>query len=367
MLLFSDPSLGIDSLGMRRAYQLAERGRGLTAPNPFVGCVVIRDDQIVGEGFHERAGEAHAEVRALADAGHSARGSHVFVTLEPCSHHGRTPPCADALIAAGVARVSIGMPDPNPIAGGGAARLRDAGIDVEFASDPAPYQDQLREWTTWVRRGRPWVRVKVALSLDGKPGTVAGVRSSITGAGGLETTMRLRSASDAVLVGASTALIDDPRLTVRPEGGSQRQPLRVVLSRSSCPKDLKLFSDGSGRVLCLSASGNGDEWTVPTGVEVEHYSSAEGLRGALHVLGERGITSVLVEAGPSLFSAFWRENLIDELILYHAGGVAGMTAPLLMQQVGSAGDLDRRMKAVEAGVSGEDAITVWRPRVAEKY
>jgi diaminohydroxyphosphoribosylaminopyrimidine deaminase/5-amino-6-(5-phosphoribosylamino)uracil reductase len=217
--------------------------------------------------------------------------------------------------------------------------------------------------------GQAWsaVGVKTALSLDGRPGTTAGARSAISGSGSLEVTMRLRSAADAVLVGAATALIDDPRLTVRPANETSHQPLRVVLSREHCPEELKMFTDGAGRVLCLSALADPHDWSPPQGVEVAHYSADEGLRGALHALGERGVTSVLVEAGPGLFSSMWREGVIDELVIYHAGGVAGSTAPVLMVDAGDDGDLNRSMRAVEAGVVGGDAITIWRPRSAEEF
>ncbi|HEY5506558.1 MAG TPA: bifunctional diaminohydroxyphosphoribosylaminopyrimidine deaminase/5-amino-6-(5-phosphoribosylamino)uracil reductase RibD, partial [Coriobacteriia bacterium] len=198
---FGDPYAVVAEPHLRRACELAERGRGTTAPNPVVGCVLVRDGEVVGEGWHERAGGPHAEAAALADAGDAARGATAFVTLEPCAHVGRTPSCADALVRAGVARVVIGAPDPTRLAGGGAGTLRQAGIDVSFADDPRPFHELDVEWTHRQRTGRPFLRVKVALTLDGRPALLEGARSALTGEAARAFTMRLRARADAVLVG----------------------------------------------------------------------------------------------------------------------------------------------------------------------
>lgn len=371
MTLFSDPAAGIADSYLRRAFELAERGRGTTSPNPLVGCVVVRDGVVVGEGFHERAGAAHAEVMALDAAGDRARGAHVYVTLEPCTHFGRTPPCTDRLLAEGVTAVTIGMRDPNvSVSGGGAEVLAARGVEVTWAEDPRPFEVQNEAWLTRMRLGRPFVRVKVALTLDGRPALAARRRSRITGAGGRAVTMGLRQAATAVAVGASTVDIDDPALTARDAGDHalERSPRRVVLSRT-CVPDLHstVFSDGRGCTLVTSDSASDDEVAACeiAGVRVLRYAYAEGLGGALRVLAADGVDDVLVESGPSLFSALWRGRHIDELVLVTAGGMSGNAGPpLFLGQADSAGaDLAPVFYAVEAGLADGDAVTVWRPRV----
>jgi diaminohydroxyphosphoribosylaminopyrimidine deaminase/5-amino-6-(5-phosphoribosylamino)uracil reductase len=345
---------------MRRAYELALLGRGTTSPNPMVGCVIAQDDEIVGEGFHAFAGGPHAEAVALAQAGPRAAGATAYVTLEPCNHWGNTPPCSETLVTRAIAGVVIGMADPNPVAVGGATRLREAGLEVEFEPDSTIYESLNEEWLFHLRTGRPFVRVKVALSLDGHPTSSADERCAITGEGGSRITMSLRSRSDAVLVGSNTASVDDPALTVRDESGrsTDRQPLRVILGRTSVP-DASLLSDGLGPTAALlpidAPSSAGD-------IEIIRYDGSGGLNAALVALGDVGVRSVLVEAGPRLLTSLWETDLIDELIVVHAGGMVGSNAPVAF--LGESGVLDSklacRMKAVEAGVEGDDAVTVWR-------
>ena len=371
MRLFTDVAARISDPFLSRAYTLAKSGRGTTSPNPMVGCVIVSDGVVVGEGFHQHAGGPHAEIVALTAAGHEARGATAYVTLEPCNHFGRTPPCSSALIEAGVAAVVIGMPDPSAEAGGGASTLREAGIEVLFAEDPAPFLLQNEAWLHYLHVGRPYVHVKVALSLDAHSTSASGVRAQVSGAGGAEVTMRLRSAADVVLVGASTARIDDPALTVRdPQFGApvSRQPLRVVLARKDVP-DASLFHDGLGESRALVPVSV----SVPDGVSALRYHatghSSADLCAAFVALGETGVRRVLVEAGPTLFGALWEAGLIDELTLVHAGGVFGAGAPALF---GGGGEfagavsapvdrLDVRMRAVEAGIIMDDAVTVWVP------
>jgi diaminohydroxyphosphoribosylaminopyrimidine deaminase / 5-amino-6-(5-phosphoribosylamino)uracil reductase len=365
--LFGDPYDSVSDVYLRRACRLAELGRGTTSPNPLVGCVLVREGQVVGEGWHAKAGLPHAEAVALAAAGEQARGCTAYVTLEPCAHQGRTPPCADALIRAGVERVVVGMRDPNPVARGGADVLGDAGIAVEYCGDPRPFQELNAEWLHTLTTGRPFVRVKIALTLDGRPTLACGVRSELTGEAARALTMRLRAGSDAVLVGSSTARIDDPSLTVRDADGrpAPHQPRRVVLTRTEQPPaELRMLRDGLGPVTVLLPDAvELDDALVATGASAVEYETGDGLEGALRALAADGVVSLLVEAGPHLFDSLYDLSLIDELVMLHAGGLAGEEAPALYTGVApeDATSLVRRMRAVEAGLAGNDAVTVWRP------
>ncbi|PKQ20846.1 MAG: riboflavin biosynthesis protein RibD [Actinobacteria bacterium HGW-Actinobacteria-6] len=371
MSLFSDDASVISEPFLRRAFALAESGRGSVSPNPMVGCVVVRDGVVVGEGHHERVGSAHAEVNALAAAGESAKGATVYVTLEPCTHYGRTPPCTAALIKAGVSKVVIGMRDPNvDVSGGGAEILAHAGVDVEFAANEAPFRALNETWLHRLHTSRPWVRVKVALTLDGRPTLFASQRSRITGSGGSSVTMELRARATAVAVGASTLGIDNPLLTVRDDQGrgAVRQPIRVVLARTSVPSPAaKIFSadpTATRVVVSDAADARGIAALERADIPVLRYRYADGITGSLRVLSDSGIDDVLIEAGPALASAFWNARLIDELVVVHAGGMGGNAAPPLFLggPDASAGDLVPSMRAVEAAIRADDAITVWRHR-----
>lgn len=366
--LFGDAYAAVTDPYLRRAIDLAELGRGGTAPNPIVGCVLVRDGNVMGEGWHECAGEPHAEVRALASAGEAARGATAYVTLEPCAHTGRTGPCAEALTAAGIRSVVIGLPDPNPEASGGADALRRAGVEVSFAPDPAPYALLNEEWLHRIRTGRPFVRVKVALTLDGRPALARDVRSSLTGERSRALTMRLRSESDSVLVGMGTMAVDDPSLAVRDGSGelAARQPRRYVLTRTEQPSsDARMFHDGAGPVGVLVPDALEFEPALrEVGARCIPWDAAAGLAGVFHALAADGAVSVLVESGPRLFSSLAPAGLVDELVVLHAGGLGGEQAPCLY--VGESQEdpetLQRVFQAVEAGVVGSDAVTVWRPR-----
>jgi diaminohydroxyphosphoribosylaminopyrimidine deaminase/5-amino-6-(5-phosphoribosylamino)uracil reductase len=366
--LLGDAYAAVSDPYLRRAIELAELGRGSTAPNPLVGCVLVRDGRVVGEGWHERAGGPHAEAAALAAAGTSARGATGYVTLEPCSHIGRTGPCADALARAGVARMVIGLPDPNPAASGGADVLRRAGVEVTFATDPAPFAVLNEEWLRRMSTGRPFIRVKVALTLDGRPALAHGVRSSLTGESARELTMRLRSESDAILVGGGTVAVDDPSLTARDESGAlaARQPRRYVLTRTEQPSaGARMFHDGAGPVgVLVPDSLDLDVALGAAGARCVPWDASGGLTEAFTALARDDVVSLLVEPGPRLFSALVTASLIDELIVLHAGGLGGEEAPPLY--VGESQEdpstLQREFRAVGAGVVGSDAATVWRPR-----
>jgi diaminohydroxyphosphoribosylaminopyrimidine deaminase / 5-amino-6-(5-phosphoribosylamino)uracil reductase len=366
--LFSDVASQVDDVYFARALELAARARGATAPNPLVGCVVVSEGRVVGEGFHQRAGEPHAEVVALREAGAAARGADVYVTLEPCAHHGRTPPCVDALVAAGVSRVFVGMPDPTTLAGGGADRLRDAGIAVAFAEDTAPFEDLNEGWIRRVGSGVPFVRVKVGVSLDGCVALERGARSSMTGASGADVTCMLRDRSDAVLVSAATVDADDPALTARNGCGELlgNQPVRVVLARHRLPAlGAKVMRDDAAPTILLvsDAIEQSDLAELPDTVERVTWPCDSGLDGALRALAGRGVGELLVEPGPRLFSALWRARAIDELVVVTAGGVAGSDAPSFYVGSGEReGDaLFAVMSPRESSIVGDVSVVVWRP------
>lgn len=374
MSLFSDDAPYIDEPLLRRAYELAELGRGTTSPNPLVGCVLVRDGRIVGEGFHARAGEDHAEIFALKAAGAQAAGATAYITLEPCNHFGKTPPCAPALVRAGVREVVIGMRDPNPaVTGNGAEALAQAGVLVRFASDPTPFERQNEAWLHRLRTGRPFVTVKMALSLDGKPALRVHMQACITGAGGRRATMMLRSRSTAVGVGSSTSSIDDPALTVRDECGQPvtRQPHRLVLARTSVPAPrLGMLRDGLGPVA-LVVSERADVRQVDAfraaGGEVITYEYASGIDGALRAIAAHGIDDVLIEAGPALLTALHAAGAIDRLVVLTAGGFAGNTAPpsYLGPADAEGSDLRAVYRAEESVIFQDDVVTAWAPRARD--
>jgi diaminohydroxyphosphoribosylaminopyrimidine deaminase/5-amino-6-(5-phosphoribosylamino)uracil reductase len=273
-------------VSLERALELAERGRGTTHPNPVVGAVVSRDGEVVGEGWHERKGGPHAEVVALEAAGDRARGATLYVTMEPCAHHGTTPPCTDAVLRAGIAKVVAGSLDPNPEARGGLDVLREAGVDVEL-EDSFAARAQNEAWRTWVSRRRPFVVLKLALTLDGRV-TVPGSSQWVSGPESRRRVHELRARVDAVAVGMGTARADSPQLTAR-DVGAERQPRRLVF--------------GSG----------------PSELEVRSGPLADELAA----LADEGVQSLLVEGGPTLATSFLREDLVDKLMLFVAPQVAG--------------------------------------------
>ncbi len=330
---------------MARALELAQRGLYSTRPNPVVGCVIERDGQIVGEGWHERAGGPHAEVFALRQAGDRARGATAYVTLEPCAHHGRTPPCADALVEAGVARVVAAMRDPFPrVDGAGFARLQAAGIEVASGLLEAQARELNRGFLSRIERGRPWLRVKLAASLDGRTAMASGESKWITGAAARADVQHWRARSGAILTGADTVLADDPALTVRLDQGSDTArnrgaefvpPLRVVIDSGLRSLAAGRVRDGSAPTLYL----HGPQARVPTGIQAEFAElplrgGHVALDAALALLGERGINEVQVEAGPALCGALLRAGRVDELLLYQAPLLLGDSARPLFAGLG---------------------------------
>jgi diaminohydroxyphosphoribosylaminopyrimidine deaminase / 5-amino-6-(5-phosphoribosylamino)uracil reductase len=314
---------------MGRALQLARRGLYTTTPNPRVGAVLVRDGAVVGEGWHEKAGLAHAEVNALAQAGERARGATLYLNLEPCSHHGRTPPCADAVIAAGVARVVTAMQDPNPeVSGAGFAKLRAAGVRVEHGL----LEDEARElnvgFVSRMTRGRPWVRMKIAASLDGRTALANGTSQWITGEAARRDGHHWRARACAVLTGIGTVKDDDPRLNVR-DVETPRQPLKVLIdSRLEVDPAARLFEEGTVLVVAAREDPAKAATLRGKGAEVMCIPNAEGkteLMSVMRELGRRGVNELHVEAGGRLNGSLLREGCVDELLVYLAPGVIGDT------------------------------------------
>ncbi|UUE58679.1 bifunctional diaminohydroxyphosphoribosylaminopyrimidine deaminase/5-amino-6-(5-phosphoribosylamino)uracil reductase RibD [Pectobacterium aroidearum] len=328
-----------DELYMARALELARRGRFTTAPNPNVGCVIVRDGEIVGEGYHFRAGEPHAEVHALRMAGERARGATAYVTLEPCSHHGRTPPCADALVAAGVSRVVAAMQDPNPqVAGRGLHRLQQAGIAVSHGLMMAEAEKVNVGFLKRMRTGFPYVQLKMAASLDGRTAMASGESQWITSPQARQDVQRFRAESAAILSSSATVLADDPSLTVRwSELGADvqtryseadlRQPVRVIVDSQQrvTPQHRIVSQPGETWLARVQA----DEQAWPQGVEqvtLPQHNGGVDLVALMMVLGRRQINSVWVEAGASLAGALLNAGVVDELIVYLAPKLLGENA-----------------------------------------
>ena len=354
---------------MAHALQLAARGLDTTSPNPRVGCVLVRDGEIVGEGWHERAGEPHAEIHALRAAEGAARSATAYVTLEPCSHFGRTPPCADALIDAGVTRVVVAMVDPNPLVGGrGLERLRATGIRTEYGL----LEDEARElnigFVSRMTRGRPWVRLKAAATLDGKTALENGVSQWITGAAARADGHRWRARACAVLTGIGTVREDDPQLTVR-DVPCTRQPLRILVDAGLQVSLAARILQGAP-ILIATASADAARITAlrDRGHEVLIVPNAAGkvdLPQLLLQLGARGLNEIHVEAGFKLNGSLMREGCVDEVLLYLAPMLVGDAAhglfnlPALAALEGAT-----RLDIRDLRMIGPDLRLIARPRSA---
>lgn len=318
-----------DYLHMARALRLAEKGLNTTTPNPRVGCVIVRDGQVVGEGWHQRAGEPHAEILALRQAGEAARGATVYVSLEPCSHHGRTPPCVDALIDAGVSRVVAAMRDPNPqVCGRGIERLILAGIRTEVGLLEAEARELNLGFIQRMTCGRPWVRLKTAASLDGKTALESGASKWITGEAARADVHRWRARACAILTGVGTVLADDPQMNVR---GliTPRQPLKVVLdSRLATPPTARILAGGALIVAAVDDARRRAALEA-AGAEVLLLPGEDGrvdLARTLQVLAQRGVNELHVEAGATLNGALLAGGWVDEWLAYCAPVVLGHKA-----------------------------------------
>jgi diaminohydroxyphosphoribosylaminopyrimidine deaminase / 5-amino-6-(5-phosphoribosylamino)uracil reductase len=395
--MFSD----FDRRAMARALELAERGLETTHPNPRVGCIIARGEEVVGEGWHERAGEPHAEVNALRSAGPKAAGATAYVTLEPCSHHGRTPPCVEALLAARVARVVFALEDPNPrVSGQGAEALRRAGVAVESGLMAAESAELNSGFLKRMRSGRPWVRVKLAMSVDGRTALANGASQWITGQPAREDVQHWRARSSAILTGIGTVLADDPRLDVRlpelPSGRPRPQPLRVVLDAGlQTPPGARMLATAAP-VLILTAVNRSERdgefaarraELVRRGAAVEEVAVSEpdasqgpgtgadtglgagrdrvrlSLPDVLDRLGRHEINELWVEAGSRLAGALLREALVDELIVYIAPKLLGPQArPLVAMSELRSLENAPHFTVVETRQIGEDVRLRLRPR-----
>ncbi|MDH4235103.1 MAG: bifunctional diaminohydroxyphosphoribosylaminopyrimidine deaminase/5-amino-6-(5-phosphoribosylamino)uracil reductase RibD [Gallionella sp.] len=335
-----------DSRWMAQALRLAEQGLYGTSPNPRVGCVLVADGKIVGSGWHQRAGEPHAEVHALREAKDKARGAAAYVTLEPCNHQGKTPPCADALSAAGVARVVVAVQDPNPrVAGAGIAKLRASGISVDCGLMETEARELNAGFFSRMTRGTPWLRSKIAMSLDGRTALANGISKWITGEAARKDVQHWRARSCAVLTGIGTVLADDARLDVR-EIETGRQPLRVVLdSRLRMPLNARMLQGGNVLIyaaVCDLERISALEQRDATVCVLPDGNGQVDLSAALRDLAQRGCNEVLLEAGSTLNGALLRSGLVDELLLYIAPQLLGDMARG-MAQLGELAELDQRI------------------------
>jgi len=356
---------------MRAALALARRSLGRTWPNPAVGCVIVKDGKVVGRGRTRDGGRPHAEVDALHQAGAAAHGATVYVTLEPCSHFGKSPPCADALIGAGVARVVSALEDPNPqVNGRGHARLKEAGIAVDVGEGAAEAAEINAGFLLRVRDGRPLFHLKLATSLDGRIATASGESKWITGEAARADAHRLRATHDAVLVGIGTAAADDPDLTTRLPGLGRYSPLRIVLDSKARLSSSSKLATSAGKVpvwlLCTSSAPAAAKAALKDcGVEIlEVAADADGridVAAAAQELGKRQLTRVLIEGGGQVAAAFLMANLVDRLSVYRGGRVLGADG---RPAVGSLGlqklDFAPRFSLVASRVVGGDALETWR-------
>ena len=357
----------IDHAMMARALRLAERGAYTTRPNPMVGCVIARKDKVVGEGYHVRAGEPHAEAFALKMAGDKARGATAYVTLEPCAHQGRTPPCADALVAAGITRVVAACTDPYAaVSGEGFRKLMAAGVEAEQGLMQAQARELNRGFFSRIERGRPWLRVKLAASLDGRTALADGESKWITSEAARNDVQLWRARAGALLTGSGTALADDPRLTLRLPGTFEAvPPVRVVLdTRGRLPHTLHLF-DVSAPTLAVHATDIVPDYRDETrAFALPRDGERLDLRALLAQLAQREINEVQVEAGATLSGALLRAGLVDEVLLYLAPGLLGEAGKPLFAGLGVDSMQDRfGLDVVDSRQVGPDLRLLLRPRV----
>lgn len=342
------------------ALELASRGWGQVSPNPLVGAVIFNADQKVGEGFHASFGSAHAETQAIASAGELARGGTLYVNLEPCNHYGRNPPCVDSIIAAGITRVVVAAEDPNPVAAGGADRLRAAGIRVDFGAREAAARELNAAFFHALGSDRPWVTLKLALSLDGAIASVKRTREWLTNEHSRAMVQRMRANNDAIGVGVETALADDPQLTARTDPPPRVDPLRVIFDRSARLPASSRLAVTARQVPTLIVTSYGIE--VPD--ELSH-SGVEQLEAgdvaeALKRLHERGVKSLMIEGGAGLAAAFLASGLVDRLVVFRAPIILGAEALNAFAGI-SSHDVSHapRFRLLDSRTLGDDVVTVY--------
>ena len=355
----------IDHAFMARALRLAERGAYTTRPNPMVGCVIARGGEVVGEGFHVRSGEPHAEVFALREAGARAQGATAYVTLEPCAHHGRTPPCADALVAAGITRVVAATRDPfGRVDGDGFRKLMAVGVQVEIGLMEAAARELNHGFFSRVERGRPWLRVKLAMSIDGRTAAADGDSKWITSEAARADVQRWRARSGALMTGSGTVRADDPWLTVRlPEGEEALPPLRVVLAtRGGLATTARIFDERAPTLAVHAVDMVPDYEDDIDALAVPRNGDRLDLRAVIAQLAQRGINEIQVEAGAKLSGAFLQAGLVDELLLYIAPVLLGDSGRPLFAGLGIEAVTDRLgLRLVESRQVGPDLRLLLRP------
>ncbi len=366
-----------DQQFMARAIQLAHRGLNSAAPNPCVGCVIVKANQVIGEGGHLYAGGPHAEVIALEQAGGNARGATAFVTLEPCCHHGRTGPCTEALMSAGIQRVVVAMEDPDPrVAGQGIERMRQAGIEVVVGVGQAMSEQLNPGFISRMRRGRPYIRCKIAMSVDGRTAMASGESQWITSVAARQDVQRLRARSAAIMTGIGTVLADDPALTVRPDELVEdvgtlmampmpRQPLRIILdSAARIPAEARLLKTEGKKLLLTGETGVDKASRLAASVDQLEFATLPDMQGRgldlsalIAVLSRYELNDILVEAGATLNGALLSAGLIDELIIYMAPKLMGSGARGLFDLSW----LTRMSDSINLGIGDIRAIgTDWR-------
>lgn len=359
-----------DTRYMRRALTLARKGVGRTAPNPAVGCVIVRDGRVVGEGWHRKAGTPHAEIHALQQAGRAAAGADVYVTLEPCSHYGKTPPCSEALVAAGVRRVVVGMIDPfDQVSGKGIEQLRTAGIQVEVGLLEAACRDLNKGFIKYVTCGVPHVIYKSAMTLDGNIATVTGHSRWVSGEESRRYVHRLRDVCDAVMVGVDTILVDNPQLTVRHVRG--RSPLRVIVdTHLRTPESVNLLTGPLAKKTIIATCETNPrvhrryELQGATVMVCEELDGRVSIDDLLRKLGRFGIQTILLEGGSRLAGDMLKNGLIDECIFFYAPKVVGNGfSPFTLAGIENMNNAIR-MEIKQVGMSGSDIIVHARPEVS---
>jgi diaminohydroxyphosphoribosylaminopyrimidine deaminase / 5-amino-6-(5-phosphoribosylamino)uracil reductase len=350
-----------DALRMDEALSLARRGWGQTAPNPLVGAVLYKGDEKIAEGFHARFGEAHAEASAIASAGDRARGSTLYVTLEPCAHHGKTPPCADAIIDAGVSRVVAATSDPTPVAGGGADRLRSAGITVDIGIREREARELNAAFFNATKSDRPWVTLKLALSLDGAISGAKRLGGWLTGTESRAEVQRMRAASDAIAIGVLTAIADNPQLTARTTPPPRVQPVRIVFDRSARLSSQNILVKTAREVRTLVVTTPSTRLPADLAHAGVEQIAATDVHDALRQLKERGVLSLMVEGGAGLAASFLAGDHVDRLVIFRAPVILGAAALGAFSGIASQ-EIEHapRYTLLETRALGDDVMSVYR-------